>query len=88
MKLIIALCILGLSSFAFAKDVCMSIPDNVTFDSAQTNFDGSITYSVPRVAVQGTMMKVSVEEGHLGICKLMQKAFVGYTYKFRKLSHR
>jgi hypothetical protein len=68
---------------ALAAQVCMEVPDGVTYESIQTNFDGSVTITTPKVFVNGAYVYL-FPEGNTGVgfCKFLDKAIVQFSQDY------
>jgi len=68
--------LLSISSVTLADQVCIDVPAGVSYASIITNFDGSITVTVPRVTVQGRPLRIAYTQeqgGAQGLCHLLGK---------------
>lgn len=81
-RILFALIVLAPVS-AMAAQVCLEVPDGVTYASIQSNFDGSVTITTPKVLVNGAYIYLSPDQTTaVGFCKFLDKVAVQYSLEY------
>jgi hypothetical protein len=95
MSIVYKLLALGLvlSSWnAFAAQVCMEAPEGVTYSAINTNFDGGLTITDPKVFVGGEYLYVATPAPSYsaGVCRVFGRAPLshkGHQVKTERVAH-
>ena len=82
-------CLMLLGSASFAAQVCTSLENEkmVSYESAQVNFDKSITFSAPKVLVDGQYLRITGNDSSIpGFCLILNKENVNFVYEIANLA--
>ena len=91
MKTLILVALLSSSVLAYAKDIVLTVPDNLfpAETSYSANFDGSVNIKKPKLFVDGSYKFINPVNWNNtydtpygsaeGICSLLKKKFVNFT---------